>query len=165
MPKLVQPINPPTLAKPVGYSHAWETQGGKTVYIAGQVAFDKEGKVVGPGDVVAQFRQVCENLKAVVEAQGGTMQDIVKLNLFTTDRDTYMDNRPALGLIYREYFGRHYPAMTLVEVKGLWDQTGVTCGVPSGMRVARWAKGAFWKRSRNSAGMGPAGGCWARQAS
>ena len=63
MPKDMTPVNPPTLAKPAGYSHAWEVRGGKTLYLAGQVAFDKEGKVVGKGDLVAQFRQVCENLK------------------------------------------------------------------------------------------------------
>src|SRR6266508_1982452 len=58
MPKLMTPVNPPSLAKPAGYSHGWEVQGGKTLYLAGQVAFDQDGKVVGKGDLVAQFRQV-----------------------------------------------------------------------------------------------------------
>jgi enamine deaminase RidA (YjgF/YER057c/UK114 family) len=121
MPKLVQPINPPTLAKPAGYSHAWEVQGGKTVYIAGQVAFDKEGKVVGPGDVVTQFRQVCENLKTVVLSRGGTMNDIVKMTIYVLSKAAYRAKSKEIGAVYREYFAKHFPAMTLVEVKGLYD--------------------------------------------
>ena len=118
------PVNPPALMKPIGFAHGFEVKGGRLLFLAGQVAFDKDGNIVGRGDILAQFRQVCENLKAVVESQGGTLKDVVKLNIFVTDRDNYMDNRPPIGKIYREYFGNHYPAMTLVEVKGLWDQTG-----------------------------------------
>ena len=110
--------------KPIGFSHGFEVRGGRILFLAGQVAFDKAGHVVGKGDIVAQFRQVCENLKTVVEAQGGTLQDVVKLNIYVLDKNTYIDSRPALGEVYREYFGHHYPAMTLAEVKGLYDQTG-----------------------------------------
>jgi enamine deaminase RidA (YjgF/YER057c/UK114 family) len=117
-------VNPSSLMKPIGFSHGFEVRGGRILFLAGQVAFDKAGRVVGRGDIVAQFRQVCENLKAVVEAQGGTLQDVVKLNIYVTDRNIYMDSRPAIGEVYREYFGRHFPAMTLAEVKGLYDQTG-----------------------------------------
>ena len=117
-------VNPSSLMKPVGFSHGFEVRGGRILFLAGQVAFDKKGAVVGKGNLLAQFRQVCENLRAVVEAQGGTLQDVVKLTIYVLDKKSYMDNRPALGRIYREYFGRHYPAMTLVEVKGLYDQTG-----------------------------------------
>jgi enamine deaminase RidA (YjgF/YER057c/UK114 family) len=121
MPKLTQPINPPSLPKPVGYSHGWEAQGGKTVYLAGQVAFDKDGRVVGPGDLVAQFRQVCENLEAVLSARGGRLEDILKLTIYVLSKSEYKARGREIGAVYREYFGRHYPAMTLVEVKGLYD--------------------------------------------
>jgi enamine deaminase RidA (YjgF/YER057c/UK114 family) len=121
MSKLVQPINPPTLPKPVGYSHGWEVQGGKTVYIAGQVAFDKEGRVVGRGDLVAQFRQVCENLKALLLSRGGQLNDIVKLTIYVLSKAEYKARAREIGQVYREYFGKHFPAMTLVEVKGLYD--------------------------------------------
>jgi enamine deaminase RidA (YjgF/YER057c/UK114 family) len=121
MSKLTQPINPPSLPKPVGYTHAWEAQGGKTVYLAGQVAMDKDGRVVGQGDLVAQFRQVCENLKAVVTARGGQLTDVLKLTLFVLSKTEYKARGREIGAVYREYFGRHYPAMTLVEVKGLYD--------------------------------------------
>jgi len=121
MPKLVQSINPPSLPKPVGYAHGWEAQGGKTVYIAGQVAMDKDGRVVGAGDLVAQFRQVCLNLKAVVAARAGQLNDIVKLTIYVLSKADYQAKAREIGAVYREHFGRHYPAMTLVEVKGLYD--------------------------------------------
>jgi enamine deaminase RidA (YjgF/YER057c/UK114 family) len=121
MPKLTMAVNPPTLAKPVGYSHGFEVQGGKTLYMAGQVATDKAGTVVGKGDLVAQFRQVCENLKALLLARGGQMNDIVKLTMYVLSKDDYKAKVKDIGLVYREYFGRHFPAMTLVEVKGLYD--------------------------------------------
>jgi enamine deaminase RidA (YjgF/YER057c/UK114 family) len=121
MPKLTMAVNPPTLAKPVGYSHGFEVQGGKTLYMAGQVATDKAGTVVGKGDLVAQFRQVCENLKALLLARGGQMNDIVKLTMYVLSKADYKAKAKDIGLVYREYFGRHFPAMTLVEVKGLYD--------------------------------------------
>ena len=121
MPKLVQPINPPALAKPAGYSHGIEVQGGKTVYLAGQVALDKDGGLVGPGDIVAQFRQICENLKAVLLARAGQLSDIVKLTIYCLDKAAYKRRGKEIGAVYREYFGRHYPAMTFLEVSGLYD--------------------------------------------
>jgi enamine deaminase RidA (YjgF/YER057c/UK114 family) len=121
MSKLTQPINPPSLPKPVGYTHGWEAQGGKTIYIAGQVAMNKDGRVIGRGDLVAQFRQVCENLKAVVAARGGQLDDVLKLTLYVLSKTEYKARSREIGAVYREYFGKHYPAMTLVEVKGLYD--------------------------------------------
>jgi len=121
MAKLTTAVNPPTLPKPLGYSHAWEAQGGKTLYMSGQVALDKDGALVGKGDLVAQFRQVCENLKTLVAARGGQMSDIVKLTIYVLSKADYKARAREIGGVYREYFGRHYPAMTLVEVKGLYD--------------------------------------------
>ena len=121
MAKLVHHVNPPGLAKPAGYSHGIEVQGGKTIYLAGQVAFDKEGKVVGAGDLVAQFRQICQNLRAVLLARAGKLNDIVKLTIFVLDKSAYKARAKEIGAVYREFFGRHYPAMTLLEVKGLYD--------------------------------------------
>jgi enamine deaminase RidA (YjgF/YER057c/UK114 family) len=123
MAKLVQSVNPPGLAKPAGYSHGVEAQGGKTLYIAGQVAYDKDGKVVGAGDIVAQFRQICQNLNAVLLARAGQLDDIVKLTIYVLDKGAYKARAKELGVVYREFFGRHYPAMTFLEVKGLYDDT------------------------------------------
>ena len=121
MAKLTQPINPSSLPKPVGYAHGWEAQGGKTIYVAGQVAMDRDGQVIAKGDLVGQFRQVCENLKAVVGARGGQLDDVLKLTIYVLSKTEYKNRAREIGAVYREYFGRHYPAMTLVEVKGLYD--------------------------------------------
>jgi len=87
MDKIV--VNPPALAKPVGYSHGFEVKYGRLLFHSGQVAFDKQGSLVGRGDIVAQFRQVCENLKVLVEDRGGSLQGVVKLTIFILDREEY----------------------------------------------------------------------------
>jgi enamine deaminase RidA (YjgF/YER057c/UK114 family) len=116
-----QIINPPELAKPRGFSHGIVVEGGRLLMLAGQDASDAEGKIAAPGDLLAQYEQVIKNLKAVVEAAGGTLQDVVKLNIYVTDRDAYRAQLKPLGEIYRAYLGRHYPAMALFEVKGLFN--------------------------------------------
>jgi enamine deaminase RidA (YjgF/YER057c/UK114 family) len=121
MAKVLQPVNPPSLAKAAGYSHGIEVQGVKTLFISGQVAFDKDGQLVGRGDIVRQFSQICQNLKAVLLARAGQMSDIVKLTIYVLDKSAYKRNAREIGAIYREFFGRHYPAMTFLEVKGLYD--------------------------------------------
>ncbi len=114
-------INPPELAKPRGFSHGIVVEGGRLLMLAGQDASDGEGRITAPGDLVAQYEQVIKNLKAVIEVAGGTLQDVVKLNIYITDRDAYRAQLKPLGEIYRAYFGRHYPAMALFEVKGLFN--------------------------------------------
>lgn len=116
-----QLINPPTLPPPRGYNHAILVEGGRVLFLAGQDASDAEGRIVAPGDLVGQFEQVLRNLQAVVEAAGGSMQDIVKLNIFVRDRDAYKANLKPLGEIFRRYFGKYYPAMALFEVTGLFN--------------------------------------------
>jgi enamine deaminase RidA (YjgF/YER057c/UK114 family) len=122
MPKLMTAVNPPSLSKPAGYAHAWEVQGGKTLYISGQVALDKDGTIVGKDDLAAQFRQICENLKTLLLARGGQLNDIVKLTIYVLSVAEYKQKSREIGVVYREYFGKHFPAMTLVEVKGLYDE-------------------------------------------
>jgi len=114
-------INPPELVRPRGFSHGVVVEGGRLLMLAGQDASDAEGRVIAPGDLVAQYEQVVKNLKAVVEAAGGRLQDVVKLNIYVTDRDAYRAQLKQLGEIHRAYFGRHYPAMALFEVKGLFN--------------------------------------------
>ena len=72
-------FSPPTLMKPAGYSHVAKVTGGSLVYIAGQVSADVSGQLVGEGNLEAQAEQVFRNLKAAVEAAGGTMADIIKM--------------------------------------------------------------------------------------
>jgi len=121
MSREIQFHNPPSLPKAIGFSHAAETRGGRTLFLAGQVAKDREGRVVGKGDLVAQFRQVCENLKSAVTAGGGQLTDVVKLTIYVLDAGEYKRHVKAIGGVYREYFGKHFPAMTLVGVRDLFD--------------------------------------------
>jgi enamine deaminase RidA (YjgF/YER057c/UK114 family) len=114
-------LNPPSLAKPSGYAHGVLGAGGRVLFLAGQTGAGPEGNIASPGDLVAQFAQALFNLRAVVEAAGGAMTDIVKLTIFVTDRAIYKANLKPIGEAYRSFFGRYYPVMTLVEVKGLFD--------------------------------------------
>ncbi len=114
-------INPPALAKPSGYAHGVLGEGGRMLFLAGQTGMGPEGNIASPGDLVAQFAQALFNLRAVVEAAGGTMTDVVKLTIFVTDITAYQASLKPLGEAYRSFFGRYYPAMTLVEVKRLFD--------------------------------------------
>ncbi len=116
-----QIINPPELAKPRGFSHGIIVEGARLLMLAGQDGSDAEGRIAAPGDLIAQYEQVIKNLKAVVEAAGGGLQDIVKLNIYVTDCEAYRAQLKPLGEIYRAYFGRHYPVMALFEVKGLFN--------------------------------------------
>jgi enamine deaminase RidA (YjgF/YER057c/UK114 family) len=114
-------INPSTLTKPSGYAHGLLIQGGRLLFLAGQTGMDATGKIAAPGDIVAQFAQALANIKVIVEEAGGAMTDIVKLTIFVTDKALYRANLKLIGEAYRSFFGRYYPAMTLVEVKSLFD--------------------------------------------
>lgn len=108
-------INPPALAAPSGYSYAI-AKSGTPVYVSGQVALDGQGKLVGENDAAAQTEQVFQNLKTVVEAAGGTLDDVVKLTIFVTD-PSY---RPAVAAARLKYFTEgQYPASTYVVVSAL----------------------------------------------
>lgn len=114
-------INPPGLAKPSGYSHAIRTRGGSLIFLAGQVGWNSEKQFVSAA-MTDQFEQALQNLKTVAEQAGAQLTDIVKLTLYVTDRRAYLDARKPIGVIYRKYFGKYFPAMTLVEVKGLAEE-------------------------------------------
>ena len=111
-------LNPKTLLSPPGYSHIAKVNKGTTVYIAGQVACDASGKLVGEGDFEAQAEQVFRNLKLAVEAAGGTMADIVKLTSFLV-----ADLDPSCVMKLRAIRDRHLsadrPASTLLVVSRL----------------------------------------------
>jgi reactive intermediate/imine deaminase len=112
MPQGIRSLNPQTLSTPTGYSHVVEVSGGRTIYIAGQVAFDKSGTVVGKGDFAAQTTQVFENLKSALAAVGATFDNVVKVNTYVTD----MSEIQALREIRGKYYGKNAPASTLVEI-------------------------------------------------
>jgi enamine deaminase RidA (YjgF/YER057c/UK114 family) len=109
-------INPPNLAAPRGFNHGILVSGGRLLFLAGQDASDARGQIVAPGDLLGQCAQVLRNLRAVVEATGGSMQDIVKLNIFVADRDDYRANLKPLGALFNQHFGAYRPALALFEV-------------------------------------------------
>lgn len=113
--------NPAGLESPVGYAHVAKITGGTIVHVAGQAAFDERGEVVGKGDFVAQFAQVMRNLRTAVEACGGRPNHYAVLTIYITDLEAYWNNKKPLGAAYREVFGKYFPAITLVEVKRLYN--------------------------------------------
>jgi reactive intermediate/imine deaminase len=108
-------INPATMQSPDGYTHVVEVTSGRPVYISGQVALDRDGKLAG-GDIRSQTRQVLENIRAALAAVGGTLGDVVKLNTYLLD----ITEMPTVREVRNEYFdpGRP-PAATAVEVSRL----------------------------------------------
>src|SRR6185295_8053787 len=101
---------------PRGYSHVVEVRGGRTLYIAGQIAVDKEGKLVGAGDFRAQVKQVFENLKARLEEGGASFKDVVKLNYYLTDASDLQALRDTRNNFINS---ESPPASTLVVVRQL----------------------------------------------
>jgi reactive intermediate/imine deaminase len=109
-----QSLNPSTVHKPGSYSHG--TRKGNTLYIAGQVARNLQGDVVGPGDIRAQTEQVMNNLKAIIEAAGGTMDDIMKITVFATNASYITE----IGEVRNRYFSAEsQPASTFVTISSL----------------------------------------------
>ncbi|NHN42883.1 RidA family protein [Halorubellus sp. JP-L1] len=114
-------LNPDGLAPPRGFNHGIKVSGGDLLFLAGQDGADETETIVDPDDVVAQFEQVLENLQTVVQEAGGTMNDIVKLNVFVADRDEYVDALDDLGEVFSGYFD-DYPTMALFEVSGFFKE-------------------------------------------
>jgi enamine deaminase RidA (YjgF/YER057c/UK114 family) len=115
-------INPPALAPPRGYTHGILVTGGRLLFLGGQDSSDAEGRIVGAGDLLVQFEQALKNLHAVVHEAGGTMTDIMKLNIFVRRREDYLAQLKPLGRIFRSYFGGHYPTMAFFQVSGFFHE-------------------------------------------
>ena len=113
--------NPPGVAVPLKpyYSNAVRVDSGPLLFISGQVALDGDGKLVGEGDLRAQAVQVHENIKAIVEAEGATMADIVKVTVYVTDIRAFND----IADIREGYFPSDGPASVICEVSALaWPE-------------------------------------------
>ena len=112
-------INPDSLARPAGFSHGVKATG-TLLAVAGQVGWDKTSRIVAEGFVV-QFSRSLENVLEVVRAAGGGPPNLIRLAIYVTVKDEYLASLKPLGAEYRRIMGQHYPAMTLVEVKGLLE--------------------------------------------
>ncbi|MDQ6603202.1 MAG: RidA family protein [Chloroflexota bacterium] len=113
---MAQGFNAPGIVKPVGIfsSAAWQPPG-RVLHISGHVSQDMGGNIVHEGDIVAQTRQVLENIRSVLASVGGTMADIQKMTIYVTDLSRLID----LRAVQAEFFSLPYPASTLVQVSAL----------------------------------------------
>jgi enamine deaminase RidA (YjgF/YER057c/UK114 family) len=118
---MMQILQPPGWARPKGYYNGIAVKGGKTVYIAGQVGWTAEERFEA-GTFGGQFRQALANIVAVLAEAGGRPEHLVRLTWFVLDRDEYLGALKEVGTAYREIIGKHYPAMSVVQVAGLVEQ-------------------------------------------
>ena len=113
-------INPQSLGSPSGYSNGVLADGGKLLFIAGQIASDENHKIVSV-DFAEQFDKALQNVVAVLNAAGGETNNIVRLVIYVTNKDEYRERTREVGECYRKHMGKHFPAMVLVQVAGLLD--------------------------------------------
>ena len=114
-------INPESLGAPRGYSNGVLSDSTvRLLFIAGQVAWDQNQQIVSE-DFVEQFDRALGNLIAVVTAAGGSPTQVVRLVIYVTDRDEYRRRTKLVGERFLKHMGKHFPAMVLVEVKGLLE--------------------------------------------
>lgn len=115
--RLIRFVDPPDLPRPFGYSHVAEVSGGKTIYLSGQVALDRSGNLIGPGDLRTQTQQVFANLSAALEAVGTNFNAVVKLTYFVLDISQIQIVREV-----RDHFVnvQQPPASSAVEVRRLF---------------------------------------------
>jgi enamine deaminase RidA (YjgF/YER057c/UK114 family) len=110
----------PGLAPPSGYAHAVVAAPGRTVYLGGQTAQDADGTITG-ATIAEQFDLAARNLIAALRAAGGEPDDLVSLQVFVTNLAAYRLSMSALGTVWRQHFGRRYPAMAVIGVTELFD--------------------------------------------
>jgi reactive intermediate/imine deaminase len=109
----IERINPEGMTQPTAYSHLVKVD--NLLFIAGQVAVDGDGNIVGEGDMSAQVRQVYKNLQTVLASAGADFSNVVKINIFTTDVDSFRESIA----VHRKYFGEQPPTSTLVQIDRL----------------------------------------------
>lgn len=113
-------FNPPAWKPAKGYSNAVAAEG-RTIFVAGQIGWTAEAKLVGL-DFVAQVEQALANVVAVLAEAGARPEHITRLNWFITDKSDYVARQREIGDAYRRVIGRHFPAMTLLVVAGLLEE-------------------------------------------
>jgi enamine deaminase RidA (YjgF/YER057c/UK114 family) len=116
----MKPVNPATLSAPRGYNNGMVSEGGRILFVAGQVGWNS-GERMAEG-LVAQFDQALYNILEVVTAAGGGAESIGRFTIYIKDKHEYVALRKELGAAYRKRMGRHYPAMSLVVVSDLLEE-------------------------------------------
>jgi enamine deaminase RidA (YjgF/YER057c/UK114 family) len=121
---VIERVNPPSLARPSGFSHA-VVGSGRVVFLAGQTATGVDGRVVAPGDVVAQFEVALSNLLTALRAAGGGPSDLASITIYLVDLPGYRDRAAEVGAVWRRLVGREYPAAAGIGVSRLWDDAAL----------------------------------------
>ena len=129
---------PPGWKRPKGYANGIEAQG-RLIFVAGQIGWTAQ-EAFETDDLTCQVRQALENVMAVIAEAGAKPQHIVRMTWYVTDKREYRAAVKAIGNVYRDIVGEHYPAMTLVEVKALLEDRAkveieATAVIPAAGRV------------------------------
>ena len=119
----LQFLQPEGWAAPRGYANGVVATG-RQLFVAGQIGWDAQQRIV-PGGLVPQVRQALTNIVAVLETGGARPEQLVRLTWYLTDRAAYLAASKEIGAVYREIIGRHYPAMTAIEVSALMEADAV----------------------------------------
>lgn len=122
---MVRLLNPPGLGRPRGYNHG--AQAGNLLFVSGQVGArpGADGRRAVSGGMAEQFAAALDNVLEVVRAAGGQPEHLAEMTVFVTDLEAYREARRAIGRAWKQRLGAHYPAMTLVEVRGLLEPGSV----------------------------------------
>ena len=138
----VHPINPEALGAPKGYSHGVIAPAGcRLLFVAGQVGWDRAQQIVSP-DFANQFAQALDNVLVVVKTAGGLPEHVVRMTIYVQDKTSYMESLKTIGASWRAKMGRHFPAMTLVEVSALLEDGALveieaTAALPPPAKILR----------------------------
>ncbi len=117
-------LHPDGWAPPIGYSNGISVDGGRIVYVAGQVGWNA-AQVFESEELAPQFEQALSNVLTVLAEAGGTAADICRMTVYCTDKPAYLAARTELGRIWRAQMGRHFPAMSMIFVSDLLDSPGM----------------------------------------
>jgi enamine deaminase RidA (YjgF/YER057c/UK114 family) len=112
-------LQPDGWARPRGYSNGVSATG-RTIHVAGQIGWTADQQLV-PGGLVAQTKQALVNIVAVLAEDGAHPEHLVRLTWYVTNRADYLAAAQEIGAVYREVIGRHFPAMSAVEVSALME--------------------------------------------
>ncbi|MDQ3262489.1 MAG: RidA family protein [Myxococcota bacterium] len=115
-------VQPPGWAKPRGYSNGIVAEGGRTLFVGGQIGWDPTSETPRfPATFAEQFDAALANVLAVVKEAGGTPQDLVRCTVYVINKDAYRSATRQIGESWKRQVGKHYPAMALVVVSALLE--------------------------------------------
>lgn len=120
---MIEILQPAGWERPRGYANGIAAEG-RTVYIAGQVGWNAQQRFES-SDLAAQVRQALQNIVAVLAEAGGRPDQITRMTWYVLDKRAYVAQAAAIGAAYRDVIGRHYPAMTAIQVSGLIEDAAL----------------------------------------